>query len=129
MLPRILPPSSASGVNHSSPDAMAWAIPRYSREDINRAGKVLVRESKEATPPWSDERWAAWSAAIDVINNWRSSHGYPLNTFQMNLRKSARAVDRNADIAQRTKRLVSIRNEARSISKYEADANAGYRRL
>jgi hypothetical protein len=87
---------------------MAWAIPRYSREDINRAGKVLVRESKEATPPWSDERWAAWSAAIDVINNWRSSHGYPLNTFQMNLRKSARAVDRNADIAQRTKRLVSI---------------------
>jgi hypothetical protein len=51
------------------------------------------------------------------------------NTFQMNLRKSARAVDRNADIAQRTKRLVSIRNEARSISKYEADANAGYRRL
>jgi ppGpp synthetase/RelA/SpoT-type nucleotidyltranferase len=88
---------------------MAWAIPRYNRETVNRAGKALVREMKEPDEPWSsEERWAAWSNAIDVINNWRSSHGYPLNTFQMNLRKSARSIDPGADIAQRTKRLQSI---------------------
>lgn len=68
-----------------------------------------MREMGEPDEPWAtSERWAAWSNAIDVVNNWRSSHGYPLNTFQMNLRKSARVLDPEADVAQRTKRLHSI---------------------
>ena len=46
--------------------------------------------------------------ALAVVNNWRSSHAFPLNTFQMNLRRRARGVDDEALIAQRMKRLSSI---------------------
>lgn len=91
-------------------DDMAWASPRYDREEINRAGKVLVREMEADDTPWGGgiERYTEWNKALEIINNWRSCHGYPLNTFQVNLRNSARSVDQSALIAQRTKRLTSI---------------------
>lgn len=88
---------------------MAWAIPKYQPAELNKAGKILVRESRADDMPWADmKRWSEWSSALNVLNNWRSAHGYPLNTFQVNLRNSARSVDSSAIIAQRTKRLVSI---------------------
>jgi ppGpp synthetase/RelA/SpoT-type nucleotidyltranferase len=88
---------------------MAWAIPKHSREEINRAAKILVREMKADEFPSSDfERFREWNRALDVINNWRSAHAYPLNTFQVNLRHAARNVDQSALVAQRTKRLASI---------------------
>lgn len=46
--------------------------------------------------------------ALQVLNNWRSAHAYPLNTFQMTLRSRARKVEKNAIVAQREKRLDSI---------------------
>jgi hypothetical protein len=88
---------------------MAWAIPKYSKEEVNAAGQVLVREMNADTPHWSDvDRWNNYDIAVATINNWRSIHGYPLNTFQMNLRNSARSADQTALVAQRTKRLSSI---------------------
>jgi ppGpp synthetase/RelA/SpoT-type nucleotidyltranferase len=88
---------------------MAWAVPKFSKEQVNAARKVLVRELNEDTPYWSAmDRWHEWDNAIAIINNWRSAHGYPLNTFQMNLRISARSADKTALVAQRTKRLSSI---------------------
>lgn len=50
--------------------------------------------------------------ALAVINNWRSSHSFPLNTLQMNLRDTSRKFDREPTIAQRIKRLPSIRHNA-----------------
>lgn len=47
--------------------------------------------------------------ALDIIYNWRSSHYHPLNTFQLRLRKKAQEVDGNSLVAQRIKRLFSIR--------------------
>ncbi len=44
-----------------------------------------------------------------VINNWRSSHAYVLNTFQMALRHRAIKVDKGAIVAQRSKRRTSIK--------------------
>ncbi len=46
--------------------------------------------------------------AYAVISNWRSSHSFPLNTFQNGLRTKAKQVDRDSLIAQRIKRLSSI---------------------
>lgn len=46
--------------------------------------------------------------ALSVINNWRSSHAYPLNTFQITLRKRARKLEKDVIVAQRIKRLESI---------------------
>ena len=43
-----------------------------------------------------------------MINNWRSAHAFPLNTFQMTLRRKARQVSGTALVVQRIKRLESI---------------------
>jgi hypothetical protein len=51
---------------------------------------------------------AEFDQALRIINNWRSSHSYPLNTFQMWLRKNARRVDQQSLVVQRIKRLSSI---------------------
>ncbi len=47
--------------------------------------------------------------ALDIINNWRSSHSRPLYTFRFGVRRHAERVDPNALVAQRIKRLSSIR--------------------
>lgn len=49
--------------------------------------------------------------ALAVINNWRSSHSYPLNALQVNLRKLAASHDHDPIVAQRIKRLPSIRHK------------------
>ena len=87
--------------------------PEYTRERVNIAGKALV-QGFFGVPPISldqtdwERHWDEWAENIAVINNWRSAHGYPLNTFQTTLRNSARRFDADALIAQRTKRLISI---------------------
>lgn len=80
---------------------MAWAVPEYDPQQVNAAGKAL---GKMAFPVDTDEGLEA----LAVINNWRSSHAYPLNTFQITLRNRARRIERNVIIAQREKRLDSI---------------------
>ena len=59
----------------------------------------------------SDE-YQAWAqeyfTALDIINNWRSSHNFPLNTFHIGLKRRARIIDPVAVTAQRIKRLASI---------------------
>lgn len=78
---------------------MAWSIPQYSRNAIDRAGQALI--SIDVEPP-------ELADALTIINNWRSSHSFPLNTFQMGLRRKARQVDDESLVAQRIKRLSSI---------------------
>lgn len=80
---------------------MAWAVPEYEPQEVNAAGKAL---GKMAFPVNTLEGLAA----LGIINNWRSSHAYPLNTFQITLRNRARRIERNVIIAQREKRLDSI---------------------
>lgn len=46
--------------------------------------------------------------ATAVLNNWRSCHGYPINTFQATLRDKLKNIDQNALVAQRLKRSPSI---------------------
>jgi hypothetical protein len=79
--------------------AMAWATPGYSKSRVNDAAREYMDPD---TSPEDRE------IALAVINNWRSSHAFPLNTLQMNLRGKARQVDSDAIIAQRIKRLSSI---------------------
>src|SRR5688572_16028712 len=80
---------------------MAWTLPEYKPEQVNAAGRSLAAM---AFPVSTMEGLGA----LQVINNWRSAHAYPLNTFQISLRNRARKVERAVIIAQREKRLVSI---------------------
>src|SRR6266849_3829590 len=60
-----------------------WVVPAYSKGQVDRAGDVL------RTAPHT---LAKYEAAMEVVNNWRSCHAYPLNTFQMNLRRAVKRV-------------------------------------
>ena len=78
---------------------MAWTKPQYTRTKVDNAGHVLTK--KEATPKETEN-------ALTILNNWRSSHGYSMNTFQARLRQKAKAIDNNSLVVQRLKRVPSI---------------------
>jgi len=80
---------------------MAWAIPQYERREVDAAGRVLAKAEFPVTDLESLE-------ALAVINNWRSAHSYPLNTFQITLRRKGKNIERGVIVAQRIKRLESI---------------------
>lgn len=77
---------------------MTWTVPKFSKEQVNEAGNVFARGGTQMSLEHAEE----------VINNFRSSHAFPLNTIQANLRNKAREVDPAALTAQRIKRLPSI---------------------
>lgn len=72
-----------------------WEIPKYSGNQINKAGKIIA-------DPFStiEER----EDALVILNNWRAAHAYPLQVICSNLRKK----NPNAIVVQRLKRLESI---------------------
>lgn len=79
---------------------MEWAKPQYSRIEVNWAG-ICLANGLEAEV---DE----FKHAIDIVNNFRIAHAFPLNTLQNRLRTHANNIDRKSIIAQRLKRLSSI---------------------
>lgn len=88
--------------DEQSSSVMAWTTPLYSKSQVDAAGKVL------ATPLEEIDDYNEVENALGIINNWRSSHSFPLNTLQMGLRRHAKKVDDQSLIAQRIKRLSSI---------------------
>lgn len=87
-----------------------WAKPlACSKGEINRAGAALIASSASA------ER----DRAADLVNAWRSSFSFPLNTFQNNLRHWVRPVDQGALVAQRLKRFSSIQAKLRRQPRME----------
>lgn len=87
---------------------MAWIEPEYSKKTVSRAGDKLLAEGT------SEEEYLT---ALNIINNWRSSHAFPLTTVQTFLRSKASKIDRNALIAQRLKRVPSILGKLKRFDK------------
>lgn len=75
-----------------------WVSVQQSKKRVNRAGNAI------------GQRRAA-EDDIEVLENWRASHAYVLNTFQSNLRKRTRASD--AVVGTRLKRRPTIENKLR----------------
>jgi hypothetical protein len=78
---------------------MAWARLLHTRTSVNTAMKRL--RTIDLSPHERHE-------CLLVVNNWRSAHSFPLNTFQQNLRRIAPLFDPECLVAQRIKRLRSI---------------------
>jgi len=102
---------------------MTWTKPLYNKAKIDRAGHVLMNE-------YSTEE--AREEALTILNNWRSSHGYPMNTFQARLRQMSKKVDENALVVQRLKRVPSIikklkREQTKTMSLSQMQDIAGCR--
>lgn len=78
---------------------MAFAVPRFQKNEVNRAGAILASDSADGDD---------WLWAYEVLANWRACHGYPINTFQATLRQKLKAIDKHAIVAQRLKRAPSV---------------------
>jgi len=94
------------------PWALPWAYPEYTRQQFNSAARKLLPMYVMGENPhyiiggdMSDNEMAL---TFGLIDNWRSSHSYPLNIFQAGLRNRAKQVDERAIVAQRLKRFPSI---------------------
>ena len=88
---------------------MAWAKPLYKRDKVNEAARAVL--AYDPLEIFESEKYHAYLVALPIVDNWRASHNYPLNTFQITLRRYAQDVspDRAPPlIAQRIKRLRSI---------------------
>src|SRR5258707_2898340 len=85
-------------LEEESTDSMEWATLNYSESDIIKAGDVLTSLAQPQD----------YEMAYEILNNWRASHSFPLNTFQMRLRSFAEEVTHNPVVAQRLKRSFSI---------------------
>jgi hypothetical protein len=81
----------------------SWTKPEYSRGRVDRAGEAVVR---------SVDGWLDFPDPV-VIANWRAAHSFPLNTFQVTLRKRAQRSDIAPLVVQRLKRYASIEKKLR----------------
>lgn len=75
-----------------------WAVFDGSRKSALRAGKVLRN---------SDAHAADRAEALTVAEAWRRAHAYPMNTWQMRMRRYVRGIE-GASVVQRLKRMPSI---------------------
>lgn len=90
---------------------MTWIEPHHSKEAVRKAGRAFVDPSTSATDR---------ELARAVINNWRSAHGFPLNSVQVVLRNKVRSLSAGDPVvAQRTKRLPSIVRKLERFDKME----------
>jgi len=97
---------------------MAFTQPYFSHHDENtevldRAGEALIGLASLADD-FGDMR-----DVLDVVNNWRAAHQYPLNTFLQTLRNRAKEIDRTVDITSRLKRMPA--REAKLLDAQRAD--------
>jgi putative GTP pyrophosphokinase len=83
----------------------------FSKTEVNRAGERLAALNREAdssgfrfTPDWIDH----FTAALDVVDWWRSEHAAALTRVAANLRYYAAEVEQPPVVAQRLKRLPTI---------------------
>lgn len=77
---------------------VSWVSLKYSKNRVNKAGRAIG--NGEAT-----------AEDIEVLENWRASHAYILNTFQATLRK--RTKHSSAVVGTRLKRRPTIENKVR----------------
>ena len=76
-------------------------VPNESKKNINKAGHILIDENSSP----EDVMWA-----LDLADQWRACHSYPINTFQAALRRkfTLSKYDGEPIVAQRLKRMPTI---------------------
>lgn len=89
---------------------MAWAKPQYSKRRIDWAGDFVAGPFILPRPlSWFEQH----QEAIDIVNNWRAVHSYPLHAIKMMLKNRAQTIYPEVVVAQRLKRLASIQVKLR----------------
>src|SRR3989344_7896748 len=78
---------------------MGWEKKKYTKSEVNNAGKILINDKS------SDEEK---DRALEILDNWRATHSYPMHILQMRLKNKSQKVDENSLTAQRLKRVPAI---------------------
>ncbi|MFF8816140.1 RelA/SpoT domain-containing protein [Streptomyces pactum] len=76
-----------------------WVVPENSNKRVQRASRMIGKGT--GTPEEIRE-------ARDVLSNYRLAHAFPLNAVTVTVRQRALAVNPNAVVAERRKRLPTI---------------------
>jgi hypothetical protein len=64
---------------------MAWAEPQHTRGKVDAAGAYLAALDFSALDLTDMAVVDEFNGAIGIIDNWRSSHAYPLQVLKMTL--------------------------------------------
>lgn len=84
-------------------EGLPWTEPRFSRSEVNWAGRIISGPREDT---------AELEQALEIVNNWRSSHSYPLLRFRIGVRtRLAKWTPSSSIVAQRIKRLSSIESK------------------
>jgi ppGpp synthetase/RelA/SpoT-type nucleotidyltranferase len=77
------------------------SVPIESKKNINKAGHILIDDNSNP----EDVEWA-----LELADQWRACHAYPINTFQAALRRkfTLSKYDGEPIVAQRLKRMPTI---------------------
>lgn len=86
-----------------------WRVSSHSRKEIDRAGSIL-RDQEDLKELENLDRYID---AYSVMDAWRASHAFPLNTIQMTLRRRADSLDARSEVVQRLKRAPSVISKLR----------------
>jgi len=79
---------------------MTWAKPKgYSRNQIDRAGEILINQMST---------WNEREEALEILDNWRAIHSYPMHVFKIRLKDKSKNIDKKSLTAQRLKRVPAI---------------------
>lgn len=87
---------------------MAYTVPLYKRARVDAAGEALTQG-----PVLGARGAQSFDEVLAIVNNWRSSHRYPLNAMQVTIRGRATKVDPQAIVPQRLKRMPAIEAKLR----------------
>ncbi|WP_027328748.1 RelA/SpoT domain-containing protein [Marinimicrobium agarilyticum] len=78
---------------------MSWIELKYSKKAVRRAGDYLISDELDIDK---------FFEAYEILDNWRSSHEYPIQSMLGYFRKKAFDVDPESVVARRLKRTPSI---------------------
>jgi len=80
---------------------MGFSHPEYKTEEVDRAGELLINPDRISSYDELEQAYA-------TINNWRSSHVFPLRTIRYGIYHKAKRIDPKSITVQRLKRIFSI---------------------
>ncbi|MDP8981239.1 MAG: RelA/SpoT domain-containing protein [Acidobacteriota bacterium] len=104
--------TGAAGIQIRDAEDMGWAERQFTRSQVDAAGNLLAQSGQQNFPSVMDfDEMDRLDLALEIINNWRSCHNFPLNTFQIGLRRLSKQIFADSLVAQRIKRLSSIQQK------------------
>lgn len=109
-------------------DLAGYVVPRYSKSQVVAAGKVIASKN-----PYPGDRSAQdeMAAAFRLAHDWRGAHIRPMRLVRNELSRMARALESEAIVAARLKRMQSIRKkmQRRPMTLFQMQDIAGARAI